>query len=507
MSKQTENMLAIIKEQISQIEFDRTNVDVGTVFKVGDGIAFVRGLDNVLAGEMLRFDHDVYGLALNLEENQVGVVLLGDDKLIKEGDIVYRTERIIEVGVGDQLLGRVVDALGQPIDGKGPIVTEETRPVERVAPGVMTRESVHEPLHTGIKVVDSMIPIGKGQRELIIGDRQTGKTSIAMNAIINQKGQNVKCIYVAIGQKASTVAMVVEKLKEHDALDYTVIVSSTASELAPLQYLAPYTGAAMGEHWMDNGEDVLIVYDDLSKHAVAYRTISLLLRRPAGREAYPGDVFYLHSRLLERSAKLNDNYGGGSMTALPIIETQEGDISAYIPTNVISITDGQLFLNLDAFNSGNRPAVDSGMSVSRVGSAAQTPAMKHVASSLKLELATYHELQSFAQFSSDIDEHTQKTIDHGDRLMELLKQGALIKIPHELMILSLFLNRYDYLDQLEVKQVLPFEKFMHQHFINNEQEILDRIAKEYRLDETLISDIKSVMDQLVQDFKAGYHGV
>ena len=507
MSKQSDNMLEMIKEQISAIEFDRTNVDVGTVFKVGDGIAFVRGLDNVLAGEMLRFQHDVYGLALNLEENQVGVVLLGNDKLIKEGDTVYRTEKIIEVGVGDELLGRVVDALGQPIDGMGPIKAAETRPVERVAPGVMTRKSVHQPLHTGIKVVDSMIPIGKGQRELIIGDRQTGKTSIAMNAIINQKGQNVKCIYVAIGQKASTVAMVVEKLKEHDALDYTVVVSSTASELAPLQYLSPYTGAAMGEYWMDKGEDVLIIYDDLSKHAVAYRTISLLLRRPAGREAYPGDVFYLHSRLLERSAKLNENYGGGSMTALPLIETQEGDISAYIPTNVISITDGQLFLNLDAFNSGNRPAVDSGMSVSRVGSAAQTPAMKHVASSLKLELATYHELQSFAQFSSDIDEHTQRTIDHGNRLTELLKQGALIKIPHELMILSLFLNRYDYLDELEVKQVLPFEKFMHDHFVNNEQDILARISKEYKLDDALIADIKTVMDKLVKDFKAGYHGI
>ncbi len=507
MSKQSENMLQMIKEQIRSIDFESSNMDVGTVFKVGDGIAFVRGLENVLAGEMLRFTDEVYGLALNLEENQVGVVLLGSDKLIKEGDPVYRTERIIEVGVGDGLLGRVVDALGQPIDGYGEIEYEDTRPVERVAPGVMTRESVHEPLHTGLKVVDSMIPIGKGQRELIIGDRQTGKTSIALNAIINQKGQNVKCIYVAVGQKASSVAMVVEKLKEHDALDYTVVVSSTASELAPLQYLAPYTGAAMGEHWMDNGEDVLIVFDDLSKHAVAYRTISLLLRRPAGREAFPGDVFYLHSRLLERAAKLNDRYGGGSMTALPIIETQEGDISAYIPTNVISITDGQLFLDLDAFNSGNRPAVDSGMSVSRVGSAAQTPAMKHVASSLKLELATYHELQSFAQFSSDIDEDTQRTIDHGERLMELLKQGALTNTPHELMILSLFLNRYGYLDLLEVKDVLPFERFMHRHFTSNEKDILDRISAEYRLDDELIDDIKQVMDQLMEEFKAGYHGI
>ncbi|CAM3601736.1 F0F1 ATP synthase subunit alpha [Erysipelothrix urinaevulpis] len=507
MSKQSENILQMLKEQISTIEFDNSSVDVGTVFKVGDGIAFVRGLDQVLAGEMLQFDNEVYGLALNLEENQVGVVLLGNDQNIKEGDTVYRTNKIIEVGVGDQLLGRVVDALGQPIDGKGNIESVETRPIERIAPGVMTRESVHEPLHTGLKVVDSMIPIGKGQRELIIGDRQTGKTSIALNAIINQKGQGVKCIYVAIGQKASTVAMVVEKLKEHDALDYTVIVSSTASELAPLQYMAPYTGCAIGEYWMDNGDDVLIVYDDLSKHAVAYRTISLLLRRPAGREAYPGDVFYLHSRLLERSAKLNDNYGGGSMTALPIIETQAGDISAYIPTNVISITDGQLFLNLDSFNSGVRPAVDSGMSVSRVGSAAQTSAMKHVAASLKLELATYHELQSFAQFSSDIDEQTQATIDHGDRLTELLKQGALNKVEHELMVLSLFLNRYGYLDKLAVKDVLAFEKFIHQRFEKEHQDILDEIREEFKLDDALIEKIKTVMDGCLNEFQAGYHGV
>ena len=507
MSNQSDNILQMLKEQISTIEFESSNVDVGTVFKVGDGIAFVRGLDQVLAGEMLRFDNDIFGLALNLEENQVGVVLLGNDQLIKEGDTVYRTNHIIEVGVGDNLLGRVVDALGHPIDGLGPVETTESRPIERIAPGVMTRQSVEEPLHTGIKVVDSMIPIGKGQRELIIGDRQTGKTSIALNAIINQKGQDVKCIYVAIGQKASTVAMVVEKLKEHDALDYTVIVSSTASELAPLQYMAPYTGCAIGEYWMDKGDDVLIVYDDLSKHAVAYRTISLLLRRPAGREAYPGDVFYLHSRLLERSAKLNDNYGGGSMTALPLIETQAGDISAYIPTNVISITDGQLFLNLDEFNSGVRPAVDSGMSVSRVGSAAQTPAMKHVSSSLKLELAQFHELQSFAQFSSDIDDETQFAIDHGIRLTELLKQGALIKIPHELMILSMFLNRYGFLDKLAVKDVLPFEKFMHQRFVNNHQDVLDKITKEYKLNDDLIQEINDIMNVILEEYQAGYHGI
>ncbi|CAM3498293.1 F0F1 ATP synthase subunit alpha [Erysipelothrix sp. HDW6B] len=501
MSNQSANILEMLKEQIAGIEFDTKSEDIGRVFKVGDGIAFVRGLDQVLSGEMLRFSDEVYGLALNLEENQVGVVLLGDDSLVKEGDVVYRTQHIIEVGVGDGLLGRVVDALGHPIDGLGEINYEGHRPVERVAPGVMTRQSVHQPLHTGLKVIDSMIPIGKGQRELIIGDRQTGKTSIALNAIINQKGQDVNCIYVAIGQKASTVAMVVEKLKEHGAMDYTVVVSSTASELAPLQYLAPYTGAAIGEHWMDNGKDVLIVYDDLSKHAVAYRTISLLLRRPAGREAYPGDVFYLHSRLLERSAKLNENYGGGSMTALPIIETQAGDISAYIPTNVISITDGQLFLNSDSFNSGFRPAVDSGMSVSRVGSAAQTKAMKQVASSLKLELATYHELLSFAQFSTDIDPATQKIIDHGNRLTELLKQGALSKTPHELMIVSMFLNKYGFLDMLSVKEVLPFEKFLHERFVSSHQDLLDQIKANFTLDDALIETLKTVINEELERFK------
>lgn len=495
-------MLEMLKEQIKTLDFDSVDIDVGTVFKVGDGIAFVRGLDNVLAGEMLKFDGDVFGLALNLEESQVGVVLMGNDINVREGDLVYRTKHVIEVGVGDALLGRVVNALGQPIDGLGEIKTVDTRPIERVAPGVMTRKSVHQPLHTGVKVIDAMVPIGKGQRELIIGDRQTGKTSIALNAIINQKGQNVKCIYVAIGQKASTVAMVADKLKEHDCLDYTLIVSSSASEQAPLQYIAPYAGVAMGEYWMDRGDDVLIIYDDLSKHAVAYRTISLLLRRPAGREAYPGDVFYLHSRLLERSAKLNENYGGGSMTALPIIETQAGDISAYIPTNVISITDGQLFFELDAFNAGQRPAVDSGMSVSRVGSSAQTKAMKHVAGSLKLELASYHELLSFAQFSSDIDAATQYTIDHGHRLMQLLKQPAVSKMPQELMILSMFLNKYGYLDQLDADKVLDFEKFMHATFVSNHQDILYRLMENWDLDDALIADIKSVLDDLMSGYNA-----
>lgn len=502
MNKQSEMMLHMLKEQISAIDFETRDIDVGKVHRVGDGIAFVRGLDQVLSGEMLRFSDDVFGLALNLEENQVGVVLMGNDALVREGDLVYRTKHVIEVGVGDALLGRVVNALGHPIDGAGPIETTDSRPIERIAPGVMTRKSVHEPLLTGIKMIDAMVPIGKGQRELIIGDRQTGKTSIALNTIINQKGQNVKCVYVAIGQKASTVAMVVDKLREHDALDYTLIVSSTASEQAPLQYIAPYAGVAMAEYWMDRGDDVLIIYDDLSKHAVAYRTISLLLRRPAGREAYPGDVFYLHSRLLERSAKLNENYGSGSMTALPIIETQAGDISAYIPTNVISITDGQLFLNLDAFNSGQRPAVDSGMSVSRVGSAAQTPAMKHVASSLKLELATYHELLSFAQFSSDIDAATQFSIDHGHRLMALLKQPAVSTMKPELMILSMFMNKYGYLDKIAVEDVLDFERRMHSVFETEHEDILVRLRLEYRFDDALIEDIKVVMDGLV----ASYHG-
>ncbi|MFR5600163.1 MAG: F0F1 ATP synthase subunit alpha, partial [Holdemania filiformis] len=403
MSLRPEEISALIKEQIKHYEDKIQSNDVGYVIRVGDGIALIQGLDKAMSSELLLFPHDVYGMVLNLEEDHVGAVLLGDDTLIKEGDEVKRTGRIVEVPVGDGMLGRVVNALGQPIDGKGPIASDKTRPVERVAPGVMTRKSVHQPLMTGLKIIDSMIPIGKGQRELIIGDRQTGKTAIAVDTILNQKGQDVYCIYVAIGQKASTVAQIMEKLRQHDAMDYTTIVAATASEMAPLQYLAPYAGCAIGEEWMEQGKDVLIIYDDLSKHAVAYRTMSLLLRRPPGREAYPGDVFYLHSRLLERAAKLNDELGGGSLTALPIIETQAGDISAYIPTNVISITDGQIFLQTELFNAGVRPAVDSGLSVSRVGSAAQTKAMKQVSGSLKLDLAQYHEMLSFSQFGSDLD--------------------------------------------------------------------------------------------------------
>lgn len=416
----------LIKAQLKNIDQSLEMDESGTVLSIGDGIANVYGLQNAMMSELLIFPHDVYGMVMNLEEEQVGVVLMGDNADIKEGDLVKRTGHVIEVPVGDALLGRVVNALGQAIDGKGDIVSDKTRPVERVAPGVMTRKSVSEPLQTGLKIIDSMIPIGRGQRELIIGDRQTGKTAIAIDTILNQKNENVKCIYVAIGQKASTVAQIVEKLKQHGAMDYTTIVVSTASDPAPLQYLAPYAGCAIGEEWMEQGQNVLIIYDDLSKHAVAYRTMSLLLRRPPGREAYPGDVFYLHSRLLERAAKLNDEYGnGGSLTALPIIETQAGDISAYIPTNVISITDGQIFLKTDMFNEGVRPSVDSGLSVSRVGSAAQIKAMKQVSGSLKLELAQYHEMESFAKFGSELDASTKEILEHGARLTQLLIQNSM----------------------------------------------------------------------------------
>lgn len=447
----------LIKAQIQNIDQDLEMNESGTVLSIGDGIATVYGLRDAMMSELLLFPHDVYGMVMNLEDEQVGVVLMGENNDIKEGDLVKRTGHIVEVPVGDALIGRVVNALGQPIDGKGSLETSQTRPVERVAPGVMTRKSVSVPLQTGLKIIDSMIPIGRGQRELIIGDRQTGKTAIAIDTIINQRDQNVKCIYVAIGQKASTVAQIVEKLKQHKAMEYTTIVVSTASEPAPLQYLAPYAGCAMGEEWMENGQDVLIVYDDLSKHAVAYRTMSLLLRRPPGREAYPGDVFYLHSRLLERAARLNENYGNGSMTALPIIETQAGDISAYIPTNVISITDGQIFLKTDMFNQGIRPSVDSGFSVSRVGSAAQIKAMKQVSGSLKLELAQYREMEAFSKFGSDLDAATKEVLEHGARLIQLLiqKQYAPLRVSEQ--ILSLYAAKHKYLKEVPVEKVQAFE--------------------------------------------------
>lgn len=506
MQLRPEEITALIKQQIKDFEFDTRSEDVGRVIQVGDGIALIYGLENAMAGELLKFKNDVFGMVLNLETEHVGAVLMGDDTLIKEGDEVFRTKHIVTVPVGDELLGRVVNALGQPIDGNGPLNTTRTRPIERVAPGVMTRKSVNEPLHTGIKIIDSMIPIGRGQRELIIGDRQTGKTAIAIDTIINQKDQDVLCIYVAIGQKASTVAAIQQKLIQQDAMKYTVIVSSTASELAPLQYIAPYAGCAMGEEWMEQGKHVLIIYDDLSKHAVSYRTISLLLKRPAGREAYPGDVFYLHSRLLERSAKLNENYGGGSMTALPIIETQAGDISAYIPTNVISITDGQLYLLSDYFNAGIRPAVDSGMSVSRVGSAAQTKAMKHVSKSLKLELAQYSEMLSFAQFGSDVDQATRRVLSRGERLTELLKQNQYTPLSQGLVVLSLFLNRYNYLDMLPVNHIQSFEQQMHREFSVKHPEIIDEINSTSDLSDSLIKQIKEILGELMNRYQK-QHGI
>lgn len=501
MNLKPEEISAIIKNQIKHYEDRIEEKDVGHVISVGDGIATIHGLDQVMASELLLFPNDIYGMALNLEEDSVGAVLMGSDAEIKEGDEVRRTGKIVEVPVGDELLGRVVNALGQAIDGKEAIKSKKFRPIERVAPGVMTRKSVHQPLQTGLKIIDSMIPIGKGQRELIIGDRQTGKTAIAIDTIINQKGKDVNCIYVAIGQKASTVAQIVEKLKQHDAMKYTTIVSATASELAPLLYIAPYAGCAIGEEWMEQGKDVLIIYDDLSKHAVAYRTMSLLLRRPPGREAYPGDVFYLHSRLLERAAKLNDELGGGSLTALPIIETLAGDISAYIPTNVISITDGQLFLQTELFNAGVRPAVDSGLSVSRVGSAAQTKAMKQVSSSLKLELAQYHELLAFAQFGSDIDAATKSVIDHGARLTELLKQPQYHPLALSEIVLSLFLAKHGFLKGIEVEHVKEFEASVQSFFHTAHQEILDEIEEKKEISSELEEKMKEILKKYTEDYQ------
>lgn len=482
----------LIKAQIQNIDQDLEMSETGTVLSVGDGIATVYGLKDAMMSELLLFPHDVYGMVMNLEEDSVGVVLMGENYDIKEGDLVKRTGHIIEVPVGDAMIGRVVNALGQPIDGDGPIETAKSRPVERVAPGVMTRKSVSVPLQTGLKIIDSMIPIGRGQRELIIGDRQTGKTAIAIDTIINQKGKDVLCIYVAIGQKASTVAQIVEKLKQHDAMQYTTIVVATASEPAPLQYIAPYAGCTIGEEWMEEGKDVLIVYDDLSKHAVAYRTMSLLLRRPPGREAYPGDVFYLHSRLLERAARLNENYGNGSLTALPIIETQAGDISAYIPTNVISITDGQIFLKTDMFNAGIRPAVDSGLSVSRVGSAAQIKAMKQVSSSLKLELAQYHEMESFAKFGSDLDAATTEVLNHGERLTQLLIQKQYDPMPVAQEVLALFAAKYKYLKPVPADKVLTYEHDMLAFIEREYPYIIDQINSEKALSDDLIAQIKKL---------------
>ncbi len=502
MNLRPEEISKVIKDQIKKYDEELEVSESGTIITIGDGIALIHGLEKAMAGELLLFPNDIYGMVFNLEEEHVGAVLMGDDSQIKEGDSVKRTGRIVEVPVGDALLGRVVNALGQAIDGGEEIKTDRYRNVERVAPGVMTRKSVHQPLQTGLKCIDSMIPIGKGQRELIIGDRQTGKTAIAIDTILNQKHTNVKCIYVAIGQKSSTVAQIVEKLRANDALSYTTIVSSTASDAAPLQYIAPYAGCAIGEEWMENGDDVLIIYDDLSKHAVAYRTMSLLLKRPPGREAYPGDVFYLHSRLLERAAKMSDQYGGGSLTALPIIETQAGDISAYIPTNVISITDGQIFLQTELFNSGVRPAVDSGLSVSRVGGSAQTKAMKKVAGSLKLELAQYTELQAFAQFGSDLDPSTKATLDHGVRLRELLKQTQYSPLTVTEQVLSLFAAQQGYLKDVEVEQVREYEKQMHNYMKEKHADIVAEIESTNVITDATQSQLKAALDAFKGVFQA-----
>lgn len=457
MDLRPDEITGIIKNQIKNFQNRIEHADVGTVVTVGDGITRIHGLDSCMSGELLEFDGGIYAMALNLEQDFVGAVMLGSDSEIKEGDTVKRTGTVVSVPVGDELMGRVVNALGQPIDGKGAIFTDRTMPIEKIAPGIITRKSVSRPLQTGIKAIDSMIPIGRGQRELIIGDRQTGKTAIALDTIINQKGKDVICIYVAIGQKRSTVANVVSTLEKNNALDYTIIVSATASELAPLQYIAPYTGVTMGEYFLEQGKDVLCVYDDLSKHAVAYRTLSLLLKRPPGREAYPGDVFYLHSRLLERACCLNEDYGGGSITALPIIETQAGDVSAYIPTNVISITDGQIFLETDLFNSGVRPAVNPGISVSRVGGAAQIKAMKKVSGSLKLTYSQYRELQAFSQFGSDLDKDTKERLDLGERVVEVLKQDKNSPVAVEDQVMIIYAVTNNFLHDVPVDRIAEFE--------------------------------------------------
>ena len=497
MNLRPEEISSVIKEQIERYSSELNVSDVGTVIQVADGIARVHGLENAMQGELLEFPSEVYGMVLNLEEDNVGAVLLGDHKNINEGDTVKTTGRVVEVPVGDCMLGRVVNALGQPIDGKGPIQATRHRQIERVAPGVISRKSVDTPLQTGIKAIDSMVPIGRGQRELIIGDRQTGKTAIAIDTIINQKGQGVKCIYVAIGQKASTVASLVKTLETFGAMDYTTVVVSTASELAPLQYIAPYSGCAMGEEWMENGDDVLIVYDDLSKHATAYRTLSLLLKRPPGREAYPGDVFYLHSRLLERAARLSDELGGGSLTALPIIETQAGDVSAYIPTNVISITDGQIFLESDLFFSGMRPAVNVGLSVSRVGGAAQTKAMKKASGSVRIDLAQYREMEVFTQFSSDLDDATKAQLAYGGCLMELLKQPLCNPLKLHEQVITLWTATHKKLVHVDKKDVKQYQKDLLAYFDN----VYPEIGKE--IDETgLLSDeLGEKILQVADEFK------
>ena len=485
-----EEISSVIKEQIKNYTAKLETTDVGTVIQVADGIARIHGLENAMQGELLEFPGEVYGMVMNLEEDNVGVVLLGDSRAVNEGDVVKTTGRVVEVPVGDALTGRVVNALGQPIDEKGPIDTDKYRPVARVAYGVIDRQAVDTPVQTGIKAIDSMVPIGRGQRELIIGDRQTGKTAIAVDTIINQKGQNMHCIYVAIGQKASTVAGIVKTLKEHDAMEYTTVVASTASELAPLQYIAPYAGCAIGEEWMERGEDVLIIYDDLSKHATAYRTLSLLLRRPPGREAYPGDVFYLHSRLLERASRLSKELGGGSLTAIPIIETQAGDVSAYIPTNVISITDGQIYLETEMFHAGFRPAINAGLSVSRVGGAAQIKAMKKIAGPIRTELAQYRELASFAQFGSELDDDTRERLAQGERIKEVLKQPQYQPLAVEKQIVIIYAVTRKYLLDVPVERIAEFEKGLYEFVETKYPEIYKAIRE--------TGEINSETDVLIQ---------
>lgn len=500
MELRPDEITGIIKSRIKAFESKIRLDDTGTVVTVGDGIVRIHGLDNCMNNELLEFDNGVQCMALNLEQDFVGAVMLGSDSDIKEGDTVKRTGKIISVPVGEALLGRVVNSLGQPIDGKGPIISTETRPIEKIAPGIITRKSVDTPLQTGIKAIDSMIPIGRGQRELIIGDRQTGKTAIAVDTIINQKGTGVLCIYVAIGQKSSTVATVVEQLRKAGAMDYTIVVSSTASELAPLQYIAPYSGCAMGEYFMEKGKDALIVYDDLSKHAVAYRTLSLLLKRPPGREAYPGDVFYLHSRLLERAANLNEDYGGGSLTALPIIETQAGDVSAYIPTNVISITDGQIFLETELFNAGIRPAVNPGISVSRVGGSAQIKAMKKVSGSLKLEYSQYRELQAFSQFGSDLDADTKNRLAKGERIVAVLKQPQSSPLTVENQVIIIYAVINNYLKNIPVEKIGAFEADLFRHIADKHPDIADSIRKEKVLTPENEEKLKAVLAEFTEKY-------
>lgn len=495
MNLRPEEISSVIKEQINKYSTKLEVSDVGTVIQVADGIARIHGLAKAMQGELLEFPGDVYGMVLNLEEDNVGAVLLGDKRNISEGDTVKTTGRVVEVPVGDALTGRVVNALGQPIDGKGPITTDTFRRIERVAHGVIERKSVDTPLQTGIKAVDAMIPIGRGQRELIIGDRQTGKTSIAVDTIINQKGQNVHCIYVAIGQKASTVASIVKTFEDYGAMDYTTVVVSTASDLAPLQYIAPYSGCAIGEEWMERGEDVLVVYDDLTKHAAAYRTLSLLLKRPPGREAYPGDVFYLHSRLLERASRLSDDLGGGSLTALPIIETQAGDVSAYIPTNVISITDGQIYLETEMFNAGFRPAINAGLSVSRVGGAAQIKAMKKIAGPIRVELAQYRELASFAQFGSELDEATKNQLAQGERIREILKQPNYKPMAVEYEVIIIFAATKKLLLDVPTDKVLEFQDKLFRFIESKHPEIAGEIRDKKEISEDLAKKLTDVINE------------